>query len=294
MEHLHQALSGLPTNNLTVKMLRVAGNLTGAEWENITDLEQLIGKVTGETDQKLIQTIGERAVKLYADPKERYQRAMRIYRLVDDFDKLVGVASMAGQVGERVSFLKFLDRLVPKDEKLQAVDAGAKLLAELAAFTAINGIPGDSVGDFARSLANSANEDRLRVATWVVVEGVLPFGPDFLQLIERQISAMGSGDLQRSALFQKVGEVMPESSPDQRKNLLLRTLSESSGWMQSLVASRGLTREAIGQKLGSIVDIGDRGLDFVAAAIDAGTNYFEHTGTQSVARQIVKRAYGEI
>jgi hypothetical protein len=294
MEHLHQALSGLPANNLTVKLVRTASSLTGAEWENVTDLEQMIRQVTGESDQKLVQTIGERAVKLFADPSERYHRAMRVYRLVDSLDKLVGAGVLVDQIGQRVSFLKFLEKLVPKDEKLQAIDAGAKLLAELVAFTSINGLPGDSVGDFARSLANSAREDRVRIATWVVVEGVLPFGPDFLQIVERQIASAGSGDLQQSALFQKVGEAMPDTSPDQRKNLLLRTLSESGGWMRDLVSSRGLTREGVGQKLSSIVEIGDKGLDIVAAAIDAGTNYFEHTGTQSVARQIVKRAYGEI
>jgi len=294
MEHLHQALSGLPTNNLTVKLLRTSSSLTGAEWENITDLEQMIRQVTGESDQKLIQTIGDRAVKLFIEPGERYQRAMRVYRLVDSLDKLVGAGVLMDQIGQRVSFLKFLDKLVPKDEKLQAIDAGAKLLAELVAFTSINGLPGDSVNDFARSLVNATHEDRVRIATWVAVEGVLPFGPDFLQIVERQISSVNPGELQQSSLFQKVSEAIPGSSPEQRKNLILRTLSESSGWIGNLVSSRGLTRELVGQKLGSIVDIGDKGLDLVAAAVDAGTNYFEHTGTQSVARQIIKRAYGEI
>lgn len=294
MEHLHQALSGLPTNNLTVKLLRTSSSLTGAEWENITDLEQMIRQVTGESDQKLIQTIGDRALKLFIEPGERYQRAMRVYRLVDSLDKLVGAGVFMDQIGQRVSFLKFLDKLVPKDEKLQAIDAGAKLLAELVAFTAINGLPGDSVNDFARSLVNAAHEDRVRIATWVAVEGVLPFGPDFLQIVERQISSVNPAEMQRSSLFQKVSEAIPGSSPEQRKNLILRTLSESSGWIGNLVSSRGLTRELVGQKLGSIVDIGDKGLDLVAAAVDAGTNYFEHTGTQSVARQIIKRAYGEI
>jgi hypothetical protein len=35
-------------------------------------------------------------------------------------------------------------------------------------------------------------------------------------------------------------------------------------------------------------------MEYVAAAIDVGTNYFEHTGIQSVSRRLISRAYGEI
>ena len=42
------------------------------------------------------------------------------------------------------------------------------------------------------------------------------------------------------------------------------------------------------------VDVADNSLDWVAAAIDLGTNCFEHTGIQSVARRVISRAYGEI
>jgi hypothetical protein len=35
-------------------------------------------------------------------------------------------------------------------------------------------------------------------------------------------------------------------------------------------------------------------MDLLAAALDMSTSYFEHTGTQSVARQLIRRAYGEV
>ena len=35
-------------------------------------------------------------------------------------------------------------------------------------------------------------------------------------------------------------------------------------------------------------------LDYVAAALDATTSVFEHTGVQTVARRVVTRAYGEV
>jgi len=42
------------------------------------------------------------------------------------------------------------------------------------------------------------------------------------------------------------------------------------------------------------VDIADDKLDYVAAFLDMTTNYFEHTGTQSVARRLIERAASEI
>ena len=55
-----------------------------------------------------------------------------------------------------------------------------------------------------------------------------------------------------------------------------------------------MSREGIAKKLESFVDMSDGKLDLVAAGLDVSTNYFEHTGTQSVARQLIDRAYGEV
>ncbi|MGB2924076.1 MAG: FHA domain-containing protein, partial [Limnothrix sp.] len=42
------------------------------------------------------------------------------------------------------------------------------------------------------------------------------------------------------------------------------------------------------------IQIADDNLDVVAAVLDQTTNYFEHTGIQSVATQVIKRAYAEV
>jgi hypothetical protein len=42
------------------------------------------------------------------------------------------------------------------------------------------------------------------------------------------------------------------------------------------------------------VEVTDGRLDVIAAVLDMATNYFEHTGIQSVARRIISRAYGEL
>lgn len=290
MEHLHQTLAALPDRNLTVRLLELTSSLTGASWTNVTDLAEMIRSVTGETDESYVQEIGERAVTLFADPEERYQRAIKVYRAVDDLDKLVGTAGFLDAVAKRVSFLGFLDRLVPKPETLQAVDAGAKLAAELVGFTSINGLPGDSVGDFAASLAHSAHEDRLRITSWAIAEGVLPFGPDFIQAIRDRVGAASPSELEQSTLFKRVRDLLPGDG----QALIVRTLDSVGDWVGGFLSERGITRESVGSALNDMLDVGEGSFDVMAAALDVGTNYFEHTGTQTVARQVVKRAYGEV
>jgi hypothetical protein len=59
-------------------------------------------------------------------------------------------------------------------------------------------------------------------------------------------------------------------------------------------ASHGITQEAVLAKVKEYLAIADEKLDLAAAALDLATNTFEHTGTQTVVRRVVSRAYGEI
>ena len=65
-------------------------------------------------------------------------------------------------------------------------------------------------------------------------------------------------------------------------------------WVNSFITQRGLNVETIVDRLKQHIDgIGGK-LDYVAAFLDMTTNYYEHTGTQSIARSLVSRAAGEI
>ena len=64
--------------------------------------------------------------------------------------------------------------------------------------------------------------------------------------------------------------------------------------MAKLTDSAGLTRELIANHLSNFVDIADDKLDYVAAFLDTSTNYFEHTGIQTVARKLIKEAAKEV
>jgi len=42
-----------------------------------------------------------------------------------------------------------------------------------------------------------------------------------------------------------------------------------------------------------LIRVGDEGLDYLGAFLDASTNYFTHTGTQSVATMLIEEAIAE-
>jgi hypothetical protein len=69
------------------------------------------------------------------------------------------------------------------------------------------------------------------------------------------------------------------------------TFASAQGWMNNLVVSRGLTPQLVVGNLKKYIDITDDKLDYVAAFLDMSTNYYEHTGIQTVARRLIERVY---
>jgi hypothetical protein len=61
-----------------------------------------------------------------------------------------------------------------------------------------------------------------------------------------------------------------------------------------MVQDKAISQEGILARVREYVEVADDKLDMVAAALDMSTNYFEHTGIQTVARRVVTRAYGEL
>jgi hypothetical protein len=288
-ESLHEALQSLPSSSLTTRLLSTLDFVVPGEWKNITAFDAMIKEVTGETDEALIQQIGAKALELYADEANGYQRALSIYRAVDKASMAAGMATLAAKAGEGGGFFgNILATLTPKAETTQALDAVAKLVAELAAFCSLNGLPGDSVGDFAKALIAAEKEDKMRLASWVVCDCMLPLGPDFVQKLSGAIDSAAN-----SSAFQTVTQWLPAGAAD-KAGLVKAALSAASGSAGTLVASSGLTPAAIADKLKSLVDGAEGKMDVMAAIIDTTTSVFAHTGTQTVARRVITRAYNEL
>ena len=293
MKTIHELLEGLDDSGVTVTMLNSLDYIVPGEWTNITNFEQMIRAVTEEDDQALIQQVGERALELYADPEEGYQRAVSLFGQIDSIDKLVGSAALASKVGEKFSFLSFLDRIVPKAENAQAVDAGLKFAGEMATFCLVNGLPGDSVSDFSRSLTRYAREDKMRLAAWLSIDCVLPLGPDFFARMHDGLSNLDLDQLTNNSLFKTIASYLPGDAKKQ-KDIVTSNLETSGDFLNDFVEKNGVSRDGLLGKIRGYIDVSESKLDYVSAMLDVSTNYYRHTGIQTVARQVVSRAYGEI
>lgn len=291
---IFELVNELPTNNLTVSMLRSLDFVAPGEWNNLVGFENTIRTVTGETDESLIQQIGERAVFLYNDRSQGYQRAMWLYQTVDSTDKALGAAALANKVGESVPLLGFLNKLTPKADKAQTIDLTLKLVAELVAFCQINGIPGDSIGDFVGSLADYSGESLMRMVALVCVDGLIPLGPDFINKVQSNLSQTTPQDLEKSSTFQGINSEIPGGNSAGKLNFINQSFDSVKGWMSGLVTSRNLTPQKVVGNLQKFVQVADDKLDYLAAFIDVSTNYYEHTGTQTLARRLIERAVAEI
>lgn len=279
---IHEVLEELPTTSLTTRALSALDVFVPGEWTNITRFDEMIRSVTGESDESLIQQVGERAISLYANPENGYQRAVSIYRLIDDTGGLAGAVSLANKTGAAFEWLSFLNDITPKADTTQAIDAAVKLVGELAAFCYSAGIPGDSVGDFAASIANAAKEDAIRLAAWVCFDGLIPLGPDFLVRALDLVQSTANDLFAGNGRLARIASLLPGASVEEQKALATSNLEASKGAIEEFVASKGITRETAVDRIKSVFDVADDKLDYVAAALDLTTSPFEHTGIQTV------------
>ena len=291
---LHSLVSDLSKNGMTVRMLNLLDAFVPGEWINITQLEDLIRSETEEDDPEVINAVGARAIELYMDENNGYQTATKLYKLVDSGATLAGFTSMAAKLAEDVKWLGFLENVTPKPETTQSIDAGLKLVAELSAFCATSGVPGDSVGEFVAALGASAKEDKMRLAAWVALDCMLPLGPEFMDKILGAISQASESDFMSSGLFGRLRKYLPGGDVAAQKDIISKNIEAARGHVDGFVKERGITHDGVIAKVQNFIGKAEGRLDYAAAIIDMSTNTFEHTGIQSVARRAVRRAYGEI
>lgn len=292
---IQKLVDELPTSNMTTLMLRSLDFVVPGQWENLVGFENTIRTITGESDEDMIQEIGERAIWLYNDKSQGYQTAMWLYQTVDSADAALGTAALANKVGNKIPLLGgLLTRVTPNPDKAQSIDLCIKLVVELVAFCQINGIPGDSIGDFVGALADYGGESLMRMAALICVDGLIPLGPDFLLKVQSTIDNMSSGDLDSNPAFSQVRELIPGESSDGQLSFIGDSFGAVKDWMGNFVSDRDLTPETIMGNLQGFLEFSDDKLDYVAAFLDMTTNYYEHTGTQTIAARLIERAVAEI
>lgn len=291
---IFELVDELPTSGLTVSMLNALDFIAPGEWQNTVGFVNTIKTVTGEDDEDLIQTIGERAIYLFNDKSQGYQTALWLYQTVDSTDYALGAAALANKVGETIPLLGFLNNLTPKPDKAQTIDLSLKVVAELVAFCQINGIPGDSIGDFVAALGEYSGESMIRMAALISVDGLIPLGPDFIQKSLSMISNMNPGELEGNSTFKTMQDAIPGDDTGGKLDFIGNSLDSVQGWMNGIVSANALTAQKVLNNLSGFLEFSDDKLDYVAAFLDVSTNYYEHTGTQTLAKRLIERAFAEI
>lgn len=289
-----QLVDELPTGGPTVMVLRGLDFVIPGQWNNLVGFDNTVRTVTGEDDPALIQQISERALWLYNDKNEGYQRALWLYQSIDNAGTALGTAALANKIGENVSFLGFLNKLTPKANKAQAIDLSLKLVTELVGFCLINGIPGDSIGDFVASLGDYSGESLMRMTALVCLDGLIPLGPDFIQMALNTVTGLSPSELEKNEGFKRINKEIPGGTSEGKLNFIQQSFGSVTGWMGNFVSSHNLTPEKVVKNLQGFLDISNDKLDYVAAFLDMTTNYYTHTGTQTLARRLVERAVAEI
>ncbi|MFN6500888.1 MAG: Tudor-knot domain-containing protein [Nostoc sp. DedQUE01] len=287
-----QLVDELPADNITVKVLKALDYVAPGEWNNLVGFDNNIRAITGESDAKVIQKIRDRAVALYQDPQNGYQAAIKVYQTIDKADTAMATAALANKVGEKIGFLSFLSKVTPKADVTQSIDLALKIAVEIIAFCKLNGIPQPNPQEFANSLANNyQNASLIRMVALVCLDGILPLGPDFLAKIQSVISGADTSAVAQNPVFLAINNSLPGNSPSDKLGFINQGFNSVQGWMNNLVAKTGITPQSISSHLGNFIQIADDNLDFVAAFLDQTTNYYEHTGIQTVARSVILQAY---
>ncbi len=291
---IFELIDELPTNNLTTKVLGMLDFVVPGEWHNLVGFDNTIRVVTGETDEALIQQIGERAVQLYNDSSQGYQRALWLYQTVDNSATLLASGVLANKVGEAIPLLGFLNKVTLKPQKAQTMDFAIKLVVEVVAFCQINGIPGDSIGDFVASLADYSGESLMRMVALISLDGLIPLGPNFLSQALSTFSTVSPNELESNPTFKSVSSLIPGNNSAGKLDFVGTSLDSVKGWMGSFVNDHDLTQQSVLSRIKGFVDFSEDKLDYLGAFLDVSTNYYEHTGIQTLARRLIERAVAEI
>ena len=229
------------------------------QWRNLVGFEKTIKVITGETDEALIQQIGERAVKLsHNDRSQGYQRATWLYQTVEiPQQHALGAAarSRTRWANDSTSHRALLAKVTPKPDKAQSIDFGVKLVVELVAFCQINGLPGDSIGDFVKSLTHYKDEALMRMAALICFDGLIPLRSRLLE--EDGLSRGGAREapeLEGHDTFQRVKSLIPGGGPDGQLSFIQKSLGQVTNWMGDFTTSHNLTQGRVVDGLKGFLD----------------------------------------
>ncbi len=290
VEPIDVLVDKLPHNSLTTLLLQGLDFVVPGEWKQPTSFDEMIQTVTGETDSAKVQAIREKAIQLYTDAPDTYQRVIWLYHTVDIADVALGSAAMANSVGEKVRFLSFLSQLTPKAEQSQIIDLSAKLIVEVIAYCLMNGLPKQDIKSFVRALEHYKHESLMRMSALICVDGIIPLGTDFIDKVLPFLDEQET-DVEQHDTFQNIRSFIPGDSKTEQVEFMQNALQMSRSWINTFIANNNLSVDKVISHLQHNFEISEDKLAYFGAFIDMSTNYFAHTGTQTAARHIIRQAH---
>lgn len=294
MSTILERLDRLPKRNLTVLALKGIGTLVPGGWRNLTSADELIADVLGSSDPTLIAQVRSRADDLSRARHEGYTRAMSLYDAVNRSQKAAGGLRVLANVAGGLPLVKQMAKLTPASDTLQAVDLSLKVGAEMLAFTQVNGLPGDSFGDFAASLSEYAGEASVRMAALVCFDALLPLGDQALQRLDELLSRVGPRELRQLPAYAGMASLIPGRGDEAHLSFLRRGVDSWLGWAGGFVGGLGLTGQKAVRALEGTLGPWQGGFEQLATFLDAFTDTYQHTGVQAIAKRLVERAAAEI
>ncbi|NMG61041.1 hypothetical protein E1H12_21635, partial [Geitlerinema sp. P-1104] len=162
------------------------------------------------------------------------------------------------------------------------------------AFCKINGIPGDSLGDFLRSLSDYSGESLMRMSALVCFDGLIPLGPNFIQTVSGRLNGLSPKELEDNSQYKSIESEIPGKSSDGKLSFIGESFDSVKGWMGDLVSSNDLTPKKVSKGLQGFIDFSEDRLDYLAAFLDMSTDYYRHTGVQTLAHRLIERSLAEI
>lgn len=289
-QSIDQLMDSLSTGGLTVRLLDLLDRVVPGQWQNITGFDNAIQVVTGESDPDLVVRIRDRALVLWDDPSQGYQRAVSVYRTIDKVDAAIGAAALAHTIGDRFSMFSFLNRITPDQDKAQATNLALKLAAECVSFCNANGFPGDSIGDFVSAVTSYEKENLIRMAAVLVFNGLIPLGPDFALKLMDTVRDFDASELENNRLFRLAKDFLP----GEPVSFVAGAVNSLESYVGGFMDNHGITLDGVLGHMRGVIEFADDKLDYLAALIDMSTDYMTHTGVQSVSRSLISRAVGEI
>jgi hypothetical protein len=289
-EPISHELSHLSRKSLTTLTLSALDFVIPGSYHNCNSLDDMVQVVTGDVRVGRLQAISNHVDQLYA-ANSGAQRAVWLYKMTDSADKAVAAASFANKVGGKFQILSFFSKITPKADTTQAVDLCLKLTVEVLAYLSLRGLSGESLTQWVKDLNGGryGNESALRLAALIGIDGLLPLGPDFLDLLSTKVKT-NDFPWSDSPLFQKIADQLPGASQNEKTGFVANLVDTVCSPIETFVEKTGLTREKVFSSLESFTDVTDSKLDYVAAFLDASTDFMSHTGVQTVARDLVTQS----